>query len=153
MPSVTDVMETKTHTIGPVTTVQEAACIMLEHDVGCLPVVDDGKLVGMLTDRDIVVRAVRQNRSTESAQVAEFMSSPVLACEASDDLEVAVRIMADHIVRRVPVLDSEGHVCGMICLADLALEAEDAASFVLGEVSDPTLSTEMTEGRLYKDAA
>ena len=100
-------------TCRPETSMNEAAHMMWEGDCGVLPVVDgDGRAVGMITDRDICMGAHFYGKGLGDVTVAESMARRVFACQTSDPIEQVVRSMADHRVRRIPVLDGTGKVAG-----------------------------------------
>lgn len=98
--------------------------MMRDGDVGSLPVVDGEKLVGIVTDRDIVVRAVAEGMDA-SAPVAEAMTAEIYAVRPDDFVFEAIRMMGDRQVRRIPVIEESGELAGIIAMADIALEMED----------------------------
>ena len=99
-----------------------AAHIMKSEDVGAVPVIDGSsrKLVGMVTDRDIVIKGVASGVSCENGTVREVMSTDVVTCGEDEGVEAAVSRMADRKVRRIPVVDRNGSLCGIISQADIA---------------------------------
>ena len=100
-----------------------AAQLMCDHDCGAVAVVnDDGKLVGMITDRDICMAANAQGRSLEAILVNGAMSKRVVAARPEQSLEELEQLMADHNLRRIPVMDREGRPIGIVSLSDLARE-------------------------------
>jgi CBS domain-containing protein len=103
-------------------TIDQAAQLMKEEDVGLLPVVmdDSGKLIGVLTDRDIVMKVVAGSRDAQSTEVSDVMTANPMACRPQDTSEAALEIMKAHQVRRVPVVDEAGLVVGIIAQADVA---------------------------------
>jgi CBS domain-containing protein len=114
-----------------------AAQIMWDHDCGCVPVLDDmSKLVGMLTDRDICMAAYTQGKPLREMQVKSAMSKTVHTCSLQDTLSVAENLMQAHKVRRLPVLDGQGLLVGIISLHDIAREAVRQRSAMSREVSD-----------------
>jgi CBS domain-containing protein len=119
-----DVREVMTKPIQTVTasdTLNCAAGLMREHAIGCLPVVDDtGALVGVLTDRDIALSAFSIGEALWRLRIDESMHTPVFACRADDDITTAARLMRQHRVRRLPVVDADNRPVGMISLDDLA---------------------------------
>jgi CBS domain-containing protein len=107
-------------------TLREVAALMREGDMGALPVVDTaGKLVGIITDRDIVVRAAADGRELTATSVAEIMTREVHAARPDDYVFQAIRLMGDKQVRRVPVVEQDGTLAGILSMADIALEVED----------------------------
>lgn len=119
-------MSGKVSTVGRDSTVSEAAVILRDCDIGILPVVDDdGRLVGLLTDRDIVVRSVAAGMDVTIAKVGDIMSKELFTAGPDDFVFEAIRTMGEKQVRRIPIVDSEGKLEGIISLADIALEMED----------------------------
>src|SRR5215210_3343812 len=100
------------------------AALMRDGDMGSLPVVENGKLVGIVTDRDIVVRAVAEGRDAQAA-IGEVMTTEIYAVRAEDFVFEAIRLMGDKQVRRVPVVNENSELVGIIAMADVALETED----------------------------
>jgi len=112
--------------VTPEQTVQDAARAMEQADCGLLPVVESsngGRLIGVVTDRDIALRAVAAGKGP-SARVADVMSANPRCCKPDDDVELVQRVMAEMKVRRVPVVDNDGHGVGIVSQADLALAAD-----------------------------
>ena len=102
----------------------EAAALMRDGDMGAVPVVDDGKLVGIVTDRDIVVRAVAEGKDA-ATHVGDVMTTELFTVTPDDFVFEAIRLMGDKQIRRVPVIDNNGALVGIIAIADVALETED----------------------------
>jgi CBS domain-containing protein len=121
------------------TPLSDVARLMIDHDCGQIPVVDDaGKPVGVVTDRDIAVRVVANGRDSSQCCAKDAMSESVRTVRDDSPLKDAVCLMESAKVRRVPVVDSAGKLCGMFSLADLALAGKDAATAeVVREVSEP----------------
>ena len=134
MKRVRDVMTPQPVTILPTASVQEAAQLMRDHNLGALLVADDaGPVSGLITDRDIVVRACAEGLSVERTAVARVCSDESLAMiSPDDDLHQAVLMMREKSIRRLPVVE-DGRPVGIVSLGDLAL-AEDPDS-ALGEIS------------------
>ena len=122
---VSEIMTTKLRTIHPEVTVEEAAQIMAEEDIGWLPVVDkSGRLLGALTDRDIVVRAVSKRKDGDT-RVHEVMSSGVVAAREDQSLEEVARLMKTNQVRRIAIVDQDNMPRGVISLGDVAQRTEE----------------------------
>ena len=105
-------------------TLRDVAVMMRDGDMGSVPVVEDGRLVGIVTDRDIVVRCVAEGRDT-STPVGEAMTTEIFSVKPDDFAFEAVRLMGDKQVRRVAVVSEDGQLAGIISMADVALETED----------------------------
>lgn len=119
-----DIMSTRVKTVLPGMTLQETAAMMRDGDMGAMPVVDGGKLVGIVTDRDIVVRAVAENKPA-STPITDVMTTGIFSVAPDDFVFEAIRLMGDKQVRRVPVVAENGELAGIIAMADIALEMED----------------------------
>lgn len=117
---VSDVMTGSVETIEVRDTVQAAATRMEEHSIGALPVCDSGRLVGILTDRDIAVRAVGKGLGP-STKVSEVMTGEVYSCKPDDEVEVVSAMMEARAVRRLPVLEGD-KIVGLISFDDLAAQ-------------------------------
>jgi CBS domain-containing protein len=123
--------------LDPDQTIREAARLMAEIDVGALPVSKSDRLVGMITDRDIVVRAVAQGRSPDT-MVAEVMSKEMLYCFEIDELEDVARNMGNAQIRRLPVVNRAKRLVGIISLGDLALNDDPSTiGHTISRVSTP----------------
>lgn len=105
-------------------TLREIAATMREGDMGALPIVDDGKLVGIVTDRDIVVRAIADGKES-STPIGEIMTTEIFSANEDDFVFEAIRLMGDKQIRRIPVVNDSGELSGIIAMADVALEMED----------------------------
>ena len=117
---ISEIMTSKLHTVRPEASIEEAAQIMAEQDIGWLPVVDHGhRLVGTLTDRDIVLRAVAKAMDVDT-KVELVMTMGVLAAQVEDGVDQVARMMQDNQVRRIAIVDREMKPVGVISLADLA---------------------------------
>lgn len=107
-------------------TLQEAAAVLRDNDIGILPIVDpEGRLVGLLTDRDIVVRAVADGLDVTSTTVGEIMTEELFTAGPDDYVFEALRTMGEKQVRRIPIVDEGGVLQGIVSMADIALEMED----------------------------
>ena len=137
---VRSVMTPRVVAVTSVTFLPEAARIMLQEDVGALPVVqEDGKLLGIITDRDITVRAVAEGRDITRMQVAEcYTAEDLVTVTADTHIHVAQDIMSEHQVRRLPIVEGDNKLVGMVSLADIVRETSTrSAAEVLKDVSKP----------------
>jgi CBS domain-containing protein len=137
---VKDVMTPQAEVASPDQTVEDAAVIMKTLDIGVLPVSDEEGLVGILTDRDIVMRVLGEKRDPKAVRVGEAMTPNIVSCLEDDELSKAATLFADHQIRRLPVLNSERQLVGIISLGDLAVRGEDRqqSTAALEEVSQPS---------------
>lgn len=141
MTTVADVMTRDVRTLSPNDSVVDAARCMDELNVGVIPVCDGEKLVGMVTDRDIVVRGVAQRGELKDMKLADVMSGHVRCAKEGDDVEQVLGEMAEAQIRRLPVVDGNQRLVGIVTLGDIAAknpegdEMEVAAS--LGDISSP----------------
>ena len=103
---------------------REVAAMMRDGDMGAVPVVDDGRLIGIVTDRDIVVRAVAEGKTADTP-IGEVMTTELFTVAPDDFAFEAIRLMGDKQVRRIPVVNADGSLAGIIAMADVALEMED----------------------------
>jgi len=134
---VSEMMTRDVRVASPTQTIQEAATIMAELDAGFLPVGEDGRLVGILTDRDIAIRAVAQGKGPES-RVSDIMTADVRYCFDDEDTETVCQNLADEQIRRFPVLNGNKHLVGIISIGDLATSAgQEAAGVALAGISRP----------------
>jgi CBS domain-containing protein len=135
---VRSAMTLNPRTVEPSMLLSEAAQLMKREDVGSLPVVENERLVGMLTDRDIVTRAVAEGVDTGACRVGDVASRELVTVEPEQDLNEALLLMARHKVRRLPVVEGE-RLVGILGQADVALEARDKkVGEVLEGISKPT---------------
>jgi CBS domain-containing protein len=136
--SVRDVMTSNPASIEADSPVVEAARIMKEQDVGIIPVVEGGRLVGTVTDRDIAVRIVAGGKDPQSVNVREIASTDLVTVDPQQGLDEALRLMANHQVRRLPVVGEDGRLVGIVAQADVAREANDKKTGELvEEISQP----------------
>jgi CBS domain-containing protein len=136
MRKISEVMTSDVKVVRPDDNVQNAAAIMADQEVGALPVCDGTRLQGMITDRDIAVRAVANGRGSDTP-VREVMSEDIIWCSEDDDTQEVLRRMGDSQIRRIPVLDSNRNLIGIVALGDLALEDEENVDETLREISMP----------------
>ena len=135
--NVRDAMTTNPRSIESSTAVSEASRLMKTEDVGSLPIVDGDQLVGMVTDRDIVIRVVAEKKDPQSTTVGEIASRDLVTIDPEQDLDEALRLMAQHQVRRLPVAEEDGRLVGILAQADVAREGEDKKTGqVVQEISE-----------------
>lgn len=150
MQTVSEVMSRNARSVAPGESLQRAAQLMGELDVGALPVCEGERLVGMVTDRDIAVRGIAVGKAPDSAQVEEVMSADVRSCFEHQPLDEVMAQMADSQVRRVPVVssDDERRLVGIVSLADLTRKAQDAGQVeeVVERVSTPSADASRAAG-------
>ena len=120
----------------PEMTLREAAMMMADLDAGSLPIGEDDRLVGMLTDRDIAIRAVGEGKGPDSP-VRDIMSRVVLYCFDDQDIDEVARNMSDATVRRLPVVNRDKRLVGIVSLGDLARCEEMAAGHAMARVAQP----------------
>jgi CBS domain-containing protein len=106
--------------------VSYAAKMMKDEDVGLAPIVEGDKLVGTVTDRDIAIRVVAEGKDPESTTVREIASTQLVTIDPQQSLDEALRLMAQHQVRRLPVVEEDGRLVGVVAQADVAREGEDS---------------------------
>ncbi|HDR4573565.1 CBS domain-containing protein [Bacillus cytotoxicus] len=135
---VRDLMSTNIVQCTPLDNVYEAAVKMKEEEIGMIPVVDNNQIVGLVTDRDLVVRGIAE-KHPGSNKITNVMTTNIVSVAPNDPVEKATELMARHQVRRLPVVEN-GVLVGMLALGDLAtVEAvDDQAGFALGEISEHT---------------
>ena len=133
---ISEVMTRDVQTVRPDQPVQEAASFMLSADAGSIPVSDGGRLVGMITDRDIAVRGVARGYGPDTP-VRELMTDEIICVREDDDVDDVASKMSQAQVRRLPVVDSREQLCGIVSLGDLSRQAdEDSAAEALQGVSE-----------------
>jgi len=149
---VSEVMTPGVRVVSPDQTISEAARLMAEIDVGSLPVGEDERLVGMITDRDIAVRAVAEQKPP-TTKVREVMSQEVLYCFDDQDLDDIAQNMSDVKVRRLPVVDREKRLVGIVSIGDLA-KSDNAAStgHVVADITAPGGAHSQRPGSKRKNA-
>ena len=124
--SIRDVMTTDPRSLDGDASVVEAARLMRDEDAGIVPVVEGERLVGTVTDRDIAVRVVAEGKAPESVTVGEIASRDLVTIDPQQELSEALRLMARHQVRRLPVVEEDGRLVGIVAQADIARNASDA---------------------------
>ena len=138
MTQVADVMTRGVRTLSPQDSMMLAAKAMEELDVGAVPVCDGEQLLGMVTDRDITVRGVAHGKPADSTPLSEVMSQGVRWCFEDDSVDKVIDEMRDAKIRRVPVVDRDKHLVGILSLGDLAAKADIVdAGETLANISEP----------------
>lgn len=137
MPTVAEIMSTDVQTVTPEKTLRHAAQLMLDLDVGALPVCDGRRLLGMVTDRDIAVRGVASGLGPDDGCVSDVMSSDVRWLTDDQDSEAAKQLMGDAQVRRLPVINADKDLVGIVSLGDLALRQPGHIDETVREISEP----------------
>lgn len=136
---VREVMTPDVTTVRPDSSLIEIAKIMREEDIGSVPVTDNEQLLGMVTDRDIVIRGLVEGHDGLDRTAADVMSPDVRCCATDDDVEEVLRDMGDQQLRRMPVIDDDKRLVGIVSLGDLSREAKPKqAGQSLKDISQPT---------------
>jgi len=134
---IRDIMTSNPSTVEPDKTVVDAARIMKQEDAGVVPVTENGRLTGMVTDRDIAIRVVAEGRDPQSTPVREVASKDLVTVDPQQDLDEALRLMAQHQVRRLPVVEEDGRLVGVVAQADVARHGDDTKTGqVVQEISE-----------------
>ena len=137
MMKISEVMTTDVETVSSDQTAREAASFMLRADAGSIPVCEGDKVIGMITDRDIAVRGIAEGRGPDTP-ISELMSENVICAHEDDDVKSVAQRMSEEQVRRLPVVDSEDRLVGIVSLGDLTRETNgEAAHQALEGVSSP----------------
>jgi CBS domain-containing protein len=123
---IRELMTENPKTVSSDATVVEATRVMRDDDVGLVPVVDGDRLVGTVTDRDIAIRVVAEERDANSTAVREIASTDLVTIDPEQDLDEALRLMAQHQVRRLPVVEEDGRLVGIVAQADVARHGDDS---------------------------
>jgi CBS domain-containing protein len=137
---IKDVMTRDVEVVGPKDTLQEAARKMKDLDVGAVPVCDGDRLVGMLTDRDITIRATAEGLDPSKTTAQETMTPEIYYCFENQNIEDAALLMMEKQIRRLPIIDDNKKLVGIVALGDVAedVEDEDIAGPTLEEISRPS---------------
>lgn len=136
-----DIMTRDPRTVTPDTRLREAAQLMKSEDVGIIPVVDGSKsLIGVITDRDIALRAVGEGRDLATTTVRDIMSASVHTCREDDSVDDVMELMGTEQVRRIPIVDERGALVGVVAQADVVLQAKNdrKAEATIEKISRPT---------------
>ncbi len=137
--AIRDIMTKDIECASPESTVKDAASALKAHDIGSMPVCEGKRVVGIITDRDIAIRAVAEGLDPGSTKVRDVMSKDIVSIREDADLSEAERLMRDRQLRRLPVLNGEGNLVGYLAIAKIArTESPEEAGKVLQGVSQPT---------------
>ena len=133
---VKDVMHRGATWVDPTTSIRDIARRMRDEDIGSVPVGDNDRLVGFVTDRDIICRGIATGTDGDALTARDVMSKPIIYCKADDELELAIRIMEKNKIRRLPVIDKDKRLVGMLALGDISeLGDQEMAGEVMRSVS------------------
>ena len=143
MPKCSEVMTREPVCCVPGDSVTRVAEIMKQQDVGSVPVVDSTgspRLVGIVTDRDLVVKVLAENRATQGTTVGDAMTTNPASCRETDDVDRAVKLMAERQVRRMPIVDGNGYLVGIIAQADVAtrVNRDQKTGQLVEAISEPS---------------
>jgi CBS domain-containing protein len=138
MSNVSDIMTVDVQSIEPERSLREAARMMQMLEVGALPVCTGQRLLGLLTDRDITVRGLALGLDPDTACVSDVMSTDLHFCTEEQDADEVMRVMGDKQIRRVPVIDVDHNLVGIVSLGDLALRQPGHIDKTVREISEPT---------------
>ncbi len=143
MPMLKEIMTPGVEVIAPNATAADAARKMKDLDVGAIPVCDGERLLGMVTDRDLVIRVLALSRSPVEARVSDAMTLGLVYCFEDQNAEAAAELMAEKQIRRIPVLSRNKRLVGIVSLGDLAVDGLDTTTSgeVVQGVSDPSRSS------------
>ena len=133
---VKDVMHRGVTWVQPDTSIREIARIMRDDDIGSVPVGENDRLVGIVTDRDIICRGIADGGDVDTLSARDVMSKPIIYCRADDELEQAIRLMEKNKIRRLPVIDENKRLAGMLALGDISeMGGQEMAGEVMRSVS------------------
>lgn len=135
---IREIMTPDVQCVGPGESLADAAALMRQLDVGALPVCEEQQVIGMITDRDMAIRAVAEGRDPNATSVRDIMTAGVVFVYDDQDLGAAVRMMEKHQIRRAPVMSRDQRLVGILSLGDIAVDASPVLSAeALREVSQP----------------
>ena len=135
-----DIMTREVETVSPKDTLKEAAQKMRVRDIGFLPVSDGDKVLGVVTDRDLILRAIAEGMDPKTRIGNDFITTPIVYCFDDQDVEEAARLMEEHQIRRLIILNrADNRLAGVVSLGDIATKGKEKTSAkVLQSVSEPT---------------
>jgi len=150
---VRDIMTTAVETATPETNLQDIATMMKNEDVGSIPILDGDELLGIITDRDIVVRCVAAGKDPSDLEAGQILSEDLQTVDPDDDVEDAARMMSERQIRRLPVCE-DGNLVGMLSIGDIAVkESEDTAGDALEDISEGVKPSPGSQARGRKQPA
>jgi len=137
MGQIKEVMTSNPRTVTADSTVAEAARLMRDEDAGIVPIIEGERLVGVVTDRDIAIKVAAEGKDPQSTKVTEIAASDLVTIDPQQDLDEALRLMAQHQVRRLPVVEEDGKLVGILAQADVARHADaERTGEVVEEISE-----------------
>lgn len=137
MPAISELMTRDVRIVSPDTTLQQAAQLLQELDIGSLPVCNGQRLLGMVTDRDITIRGTAAGLPPQSTPVKDVMTESIAYCLETDSVDDVMRKMGERQLRRMPVIDGERNLVGIVALGDLATNRARNTDKVLRKISEP----------------
>jgi len=134
---ISEIMTNVVRTVGPDDPVKNAAVMMRDFDIGCVLVSENKRLLGIVTDRDIVTRALARTGKLDDVTIREVMSRKPVCCQIDDTINQAATIMEEHQIRRLPVMDFKGSLAGVVSLGDIATHSgnDHLSADLIGQVS------------------
>lgn len=145
---IKEIMTSPTRCISPLMPISEAARVLRDLDIGALPVCEDDRLVGMITDRDITIRAVAEGSPSDTTSVRDVMSPGIVSVLEDQDVAEAAQIMEERQIRRLPVINRDKRLVGIVSLADIALDvAPEVSGHALSGISKPAPEVSSSGGR------
>ncbi len=136
---IKDIMTSEVFSVEPHVSITNAAALMKENDIGSLPVIEDGKLLGIVTDRDMVVRAISRGKDLATTTVQQVMSSDIITCSEGQSPEEAANLMSERQIRRLPIVNDAYRVSGIVSLGDISVRGSvDSAGEALNKISQPS---------------
>ena len=140
--NVRDAMTARPRSAAPDTPLSQVAQLMDNQDIGAIPILDEDRLVGMITDRDIVVRGVAKEKDLRGMSSRDIASGDLVTVRPDQDLSDALHLMAQHQIRRLPVVDDENRLVGVVSQADIALDLNDkSVGEMVAGISKPPQGT------------
>ena len=137
MHTISEIMTTDVKVLSPDNDLQKAAQLMRDEDIGAIPICNGKKLVGMITDRDIVIRALADGKSPSEVKVSEIMTDQIMWCFEDQTVGEVLQEMGNQQIRRVPVITRDMDLCGIVSLGDLAIRDHANTDPTLEKISSP----------------